>query len=176
MLTREQKLRFTAEILSVVVIGLGVWIFLIYQKTSHLEATEKPLQDIQSMQMDMSSMGSMEQMAGMSATTYNVLAGQPVPTVSFQIIPDKADGYDIHTITTNFTFTPEKIGSAAVPNEGHIHLYVDGALIVVLSPWYHLNNLPSGNHQIEVVLANNDHSQYQVNGQQVQAVQTLHVK
>jgi hypothetical protein len=176
MISHESKLKYAIQGLVVVVVALGASVFLLAQKESHLDSTNKALTDSQSMEMDMSSMGSMQQMAGMTAQTYNVLAGQPIPTVSFTITPSTVDGYNIHITTTNFTFTPEKIDKAAAPNEGHVHLYVDGALIVVLSPWYHLNKLPPGDHEIRVVLANNDHSLYAVNGQDIQQIQTLKVQ
>ncbi len=175
MLSRESKLNYTVQLLSLFVVILAGGLFLSYQKESHLATAQKALMDSQSMEMDMSSMGSMSEMAGMTTKTYNVTAGESIPTVSFQIIPEQKDGYDIHITTTNFNFTPEHIDQAPAANEGHVHLYLDGALIVVLGNWYHLNALPSGNHQIRVALANNDHSLYAVNGQSIEAVQTLHV-
>lgn len=58
-----------------------------------------------------------------------VLKDAPVPTVTHLVFPDAMDGYNIQILTENFTFTPAAINSAAVPNEGHAHLYVNGEKI-----------------------------------------------
>ena len=105
----------------------------------------------------------------MMLKTFNVQRGQPIPTVSLSIQkePD-ANEWDVHIVTTNFVFRPEKVGQKAVLGEGHIHLFVDGKLYVVLSPWFHIDTLPKGKHIILVRVANNDHSTYAVNGKYIQ--------
>ena len=51
----------------------------------------------------------------------------PIPTVSFTITKDALDGWDLHVVTTDFTWTPQYINQAPIADEGHAHLYIDGA-------------------------------------------------
>lgn len=99
----------------------------------------------------------------------------PVPTVFFTIVRDTLDGWDLHVTTTNFTWTPQNINQAPVADEGHAHLYIDGALTVLFGPWYHIpsTELPPGKHEITVSLNANDHSVFSANGQNVQETQAL---
>src|SRR6185312_12968774 len=97
--------------------------------------------------------------ADMMLKTFDVPKGQPIPTVTFTIKKESdANEWDVHIITTNFTFAPGKVGNAPKMGEGHIHLFVDGKLYVVLGPWFHIDMLPKGKHTILLRLANNDHS------------------
>ena len=113
--------------------------------------------------------------AGMVMKTFNVLPSEPTPTISFNITPDTLGGYDVQVMTTNFTFTPEHLDGAPVPGEGHVHLYIDNDLIIMLGPWYHIDILTPGAHTIRVGLFNNDHSAYNANGANIQAVQQITV-
>ncbi|MDR3558380.1 MAG: hypothetical protein P4L61_02510 [Candidatus Pacebacteria bacterium] len=98
-----------------------------------------------------------------------------VPTVSFTIVKDALDGWDLHVTTANFTWTPQNINQAPIADEGHAHLYIDGALTVLLAPWYHVNSnvLPPGKHTVTVSLNANDHSVFSTDGQNIQETQTL---
>jgi hypothetical protein len=100
-----------------------------------------------------------------------------IPTIAVDIKKDSLDGWDLHVITTNYTWTPENINQAPIANQGHAHLYIDGKLIVLLGPWYHIDSalLAPGRHVITVSLNANDHSVFSVNGQNIQATQTLYV-
>jgi len=113
--------------------------------------------------------------AGMMLKTYEVPAGYRTPTVDFTITKDPTSmgGWDVHITTTNFTFTPQNVNSAPVPDQGHVHLYVDNTLYVVYGPWYHLDDLSAGTHVITVALAQNDHSIYTKNGQDIQIQKTI---
>ena len=112
---------------------------------------------------------------GMVVKTYPVDPSGPIPTVSFDITadPPAMGGWDVHASTTNFTFTPQNVNQAPVPNQGHIHIYVDGTLSVSYSPWYHLGTLAPGQHIITVALATNDHSIFTLNGNYIQAEKTI---
>ena len=118
--------------------------------------------------------GSMAPM-GMAVKTYPVDPSGPVPTVSFVITQDPAamGGWDVRASTTNFTFTPQNVNQAPVPNQGHIHIYVDGTLYVSYSPWYHLGDLAPGQHIVTVALAANDHSIFTLNGNYIQTQKTI---
>lgn len=116
--------------------------------------------------MNMSSSSAMS--SGMMQKYIDVPAGDPVPTVDFTIAKDVVGGYDVHVITTGFTFTPELINTAPVPDQGHAHLYIDGQLTILLAPWYHIPALTPGVHTIAVSLNANDHSVFAVAGQPIQ--------
>jgi hypothetical protein len=118
-------------------------------------------------------------MATTSVVPAGILASTtaPIPTVSFTVVKDTLDGWDLHIMTTNFTFTPLNINQAPIADEGHAHLYIDGNLTVLLGPWYHIDGaiLPPGKHTITVSLTANDHSVFSANGQPIQQTQTLEV-
>jgi len=81
--------------------------------------------------------------------------------------------YDIHVSTTNYTWTPQLVNEAPVADQGHAHLYIDGELTLLLSPWQHLNSIAPGTHSILVSLNANDHSVFAENGQPIEATSTL---
>jgi hypothetical protein len=112
---------------------------------------------------------SAEQQAAPGAATLNT---GPEPTLS---VLEPADGamiaggsVTVRIQTTNFRLTPSNISLAEYgrrpdvnrAGEGHVHLALDlGPLIV----WdrgdtYTFENVPPGEHQLKVELANNDHS------------------
>ena len=97
-----------------------------------------------------------------------------LPTVSFTLTKDSAnDGWNLHILTTNFEFTPQDENMAPVANEGHAHLYIDGALSVVYGPWYHIDALSPGMHTVTVSLNANDHSIFTFNGVKIQSIQQI---
>ncbi len=112
---------------------------------------------------------------GMMLKTYEIPAAYPTPTVDFTITRDPVSmgGWDVHITTTNFLFTPQDVNGAPVPDQGHVHLYVDDTLHVVYGLWYHLDDLQPGTHIITVALAQNDHSIYTKNGQQIEKKETI---
>jgi hypothetical protein len=105
---------------------------------------------------------------GMVMKTFDVTAGESVPAVSFDITQDSMGGWNVHATTANFTFAPEHLNGEPVAGEGHLHLYVDNNLIIMLGPWYHIDSLTPGLHTIRVGLFNNDHSAYSVNGMHIE--------
>ena len=116
-----------------------------------------------------------EMPAGMVMKTFTVAPPETTPTISFTVTADTMGGWDVHVITTDFTFTPEHLGGAAVAGEGHVHLYIDNNLIIMFGPWYHIDSLTPGIHTIRVGLFNNDHSGYSVNGTHIEAEQQINV-
>ena len=113
--------------------------------------------------------------AGMVLKTYDLKPTDPVPTVNFDIVRDPVSmgGWDVHVLTTNFTFTPQNVNGTPVADQGHVHLYVDNTMYVIYGPWYHLDNLPPGQHIITVALVANDHSIFAENGQYIEAKKTI---
>lgn len=87
--------------------------------------------------------------------------GLPIPTVTHLIFPDAVDGYNVQILSKNFKFTPASINRKNVANEGHAHLYVNGAKIArVYGNWFHLpaSFLQPGVNAVSVSLNANDHS------------------
>jgi hypothetical protein len=101
---------------------------------------------------------------------------KPIPAVSMKAMPDSKDGYNLYITTENFTITPDKAGAANEPNTGHMHLYVNGEKIArVYGNWYHLSkaDLKDGDNTVEISLNANDHSDWLVNGNHINATVTV---
>ncbi len=113
--------------------------------------------------------------SGMTLKTFDLKPSDPVPTVNFTITRDPVSmgGWDVHITTTNFTFTPQDVNQAPVADQGHAHLYVDDAMYVVYGNWYHLDDVPIGQHTITVSLMANDHSIFSENGKWIEATTTI---
>ncbi len=112
---------------------------------------------------------------GMILKTYDLKSSDPIPTVDFDITRDPVGmgGWDVHIITTNFTFTPQNVNQPPVPDQGHVHIYVDDTMYVVYGPWYHLDDLSAGSHVITVSLFANDHSIFSKDGNYIEVKKTI---
>lgn len=102
------------------------------------------------------------------------IAGWPlVPSVSIQLHPDAMSGWNLEVATTNFRIAPEHVNTAVLPNEGHMHVYVDAKKIGrVYGNWYHLPKelfIGAGKHEVRVTLNANDHSDLALGGVRVEA-------
>ncbi|MDE2046619.1 MAG: hypothetical protein KGJ69_15970 [Thermoplasmata archaeon] len=75
----------------------------------------------------------------------------PVVTISF--------------LVWDFTIVPPT-GQPNAPNEGHLHLWVDGAFYAMITApqAIQVTGLATGTHTVKLLLVNNDHSPYLVNG------------
>lgn len=94
------------------------------------------------------------------------------PTVEVMAIPDTKSGYNVRLITDNFTFTPDAAGGENVQGQGHAHIYVDDVKMArVYGEWVHLpaEAFTAGANTIRVTLNANDHSEWQVEGESIQA-------
>lgn len=101
-----------------------------------------------------------------------VEAGKTIPTVSIMAQKDSMSGFNIHVTAQNFSFTPEKAGTDAVPGQGHAHVYVNGTKVMRLyGEWAHIPGeaFADGENTISVTLNANDHSDWLVNGEHIQA-------
>jgi hypothetical protein len=84
--------------------------------------------------------------------------GQPVPTLTLVATPDAMAGWNLELQITNFEFAPERVNQGSSTAEGHAHLYVNGKKLARLyGPWYHLEALPPGRHEITASLNSNNH-------------------
>ncbi|MCA9368338.1 hypothetical protein KC887_08875, partial [Candidatus Kaiserbacteria bacterium] len=100
----------------------------------------------------------------------------PVPTVTLEAVKDEKDGYNLHLVTTNYTFTPEAANSPPAANTGHAHLYVNGQKVArVYGEWFHLPaaDLAQGLNAVEVTLNANDHSEWVYEGAHLAATTTV---
>lgn len=100
----------------------------------------------------------------------------PTPTVSIEAERDAKDGYNLHVVTANFRFAPEHVNGEPLQNEGHAHLYVNGAKIARLyGSWFHLpgSALREGDNEISVTLNANDHSEWMTASGHIEATMTL---
>lgn len=71
--------------------------------------------------------------------------------------------------TSGFRWAPERASGEHRDGEGHAHVYVDGDKLGRLyGPWMHLA-LDAGDHEIRVTLNGNDHRDYLVDGDVVEA-------
>lgn len=103
-----------------------------------------------------------------------VPANQSVPTVDLVIHPDAVQGWNLEIKTTNFQFAPERVNQVSTPMEGHAHLYINGKKITRLyGPWYYLEQLEPGRHEVQVSLNANGHEQLIHNNQPIMAQEIL---
>ena len=87
----------------------------------------------------------------------------PEPTISVEAIKDAKDGYNLHIVTTNYKWTPEKVNTSPIQGEGHAHIYVNGVKLARLyGEWFNISasELKEGANEITVTLNANDHSEW----------------
>ena len=106
--------------------------------------------------------GGPEQHAGAAMHDHGAMlsvpAGADAPKLEIEVTPDPSAGWNLHIMTENFRLSPENASRAHVPGEGHAHVYANGVKLArVYGPWMHLDTLPEGEVELEVVLNSNDH-------------------
>lgn len=98
-----------------------------------------------------------------------VPAGAQVPSIKLTAHPDPKSGWNLHLETSNFTFTPEKVGGADGSNEGHAHLFIDGKKVGrIYGNWFHVS-LPKGKHKVKANLTTNSHMDYFSEGKSIES-------
>lgn len=101
-------------------------------------------------------------------------AGQPVPAIALEVLPDRTGGWALHTKLTNFKFAPETVDQNSLATEGHAHLYINGKKVTRLySSWYYLGKLPAGPQRITVTLNTNRHEDLFYKGKRIEATQGI---
>lgn len=111
-----------------------------------------------------------------SHETIEVPAGQPSPTISLEVTPDKKRGYNVTIKTTNFQFTPGAINTPSNVNTGHAHLYINGKMVTrIYCPNFYLPQLAPGRNEIKVSLNGNNHDQIVYQGKPVAATVIVEV-
>ena len=94
----------------------------------------------------------------------------PIPTLEIETFKDSKDGYNVHILTTNYTFTPELVNTDPVQGEGHAHIYANGVKVArVYGEWFNVpgSYFKEGENLIEVTLNANDHSEWMIDGQHI---------
>ncbi len=96
----------------------------------------------------------------------------PYPTVDIKIIKDNNSGYNVQIITKNFRFTPDKIGTTSIGNEGYATIYVNGKKFRMYGEWYHITDdiLNEPLNQIRVTLNSNDYFEYALKQRPIEAI------
>ena len=96
------------------------------------------------------------------------------PTLMIHVMEDPVSGWNLHVMTTNFTFAPLSVGGDHVEGEGHAHVYANGAKLARLyGPWMHIDALPAGDVELLVTLNSNDHRALAVDGATLEATQVI---
>ncbi|MCM9078677.1 hypothetical protein [Streptomyces spororaveus] len=101
---------------------------------------------------------------------------QGAPEVRLTVRPDSEDGWNLQLAVTNYRFTPDSTGGAALPGAGHAHLELDGSKLARLyGPWFHLPaaQVPEGAHTLTVRLYADDHTAWAVSGKPVEGTAQL---
>ncbi|MCA9352134.1 hypothetical protein KC866_01970 [Patescibacteria group bacterium] len=100
-----------------------------------------------------------------------------IPTLDVSVYPDSKSGYNIHIITDNFTWTPERVNTDPVENEGHAHLYINNEKVArIYGPWFHLDDhhlVPGKPNTMRVTLNTNDHAEWSVEGNTIEFISEL---
>tara|TARA_R110002072_G_scaffold12511_9_gene53934 strand:+ start:3243 stop:3731 length:489 start_codon:yes stop_codon:yes gene_type:complete len=105
------------------------------------------------------------------------VAAENAPKVSMMLMPDSMAGYNLHVTVENFAFSPQGASGAAVPGQGHAHVYINGEKLNRLyGEWMHIASLPKGDVTVEVTLNSNDHRPLAVEGTPISASTTLSVE
>ncbi|MBM6617070.1 hypothetical protein [Bacillus suaedaesalsae] len=101
----------------------------------------------------------------------------PIPTITGNVTQDPTGSWLLSIKTTNFNFTPEKIGSTTKSfNEGHAHLYINGKKINrIYGNYYNIDMLNPGTYHIKITLNGNNHQTFYSGGKEISFEQTLKV-
>lgn len=97
--------------------------------------------------------------------------------VEVEVHLDAMRGINLALATSGFTWAPQHASTRAIDGEGHAHVYLDGEKLGRLyGDWIHLGReLEPGEHEVRVTLNANDHRDYAIDGQVVEAVATFTV-
>jgi len=102
-------------------------------------------------------------------TSIHEISTEAAPTALLELKKDPTGGFNVHVVTTNFTWRPEMASMKHVPGEGHAHVFLDGRKIMrIYNEWFHLNTYQfatrSGEQLLSIEFVGNDHSPYTIKG------------
>lgn len=96
------------------------------------------------------------------------------PSISFVVINDSLSGWNILIQSEPIRFTPGQVGELSDDSIGYGVLYVnDKEVRRLYSKWFHIPDLGSGEHKIEVVMHSNMHEALTSNGKVISGVTYL---
>jgi len=103
------------------------------------------------------------------ATSIHEISEDAAPTASLELKKDPTGGFNVHVVTTNFTWRPEMASMKYVPGEGHAHVFLDGRKIMrIYNEWFHLNTYQfatkAGEQLLSIEFVGNDHAPYTIQG------------
>lgn len=103
------------------------------------------------------------------AMSIHEISKENSPTASLEIEKDPTGGFNVHVVTTNFTWRPEMASMKHVQGEGHAHVFLDGRKIMrIYNEWFHLNTFQfatrAGEQLLSVEFVGNDHAPYTIQG------------
>ena len=101
---------------------------------------------------------------------------KPVPTLKVEATKDAMNGWNMHLITENYTFTGADVNKDPVANTGHAHIYVNGVKVArPYSEWQYLDadNFKDGENKVLVTLNANNHAEWIMDGKHIQAETTI---
>lgn len=115
-----------------------------------------------------------------SAMSIHEVSKDAAPTASLDIKKDPSGGFNVHVVTTNFTWRPEMASMEYVRGEGHAHVFLDGRKIMrIYNEWFHLNTYQfatrSGEQLLSIEFVGNDHAPYTIQGSPVGDTQIVDV-
>ena len=124
------------------------------------------MKDINNTMEDMKSMDEIEGDHNHSHKALDISDNSDIPTLAINASPDAIKGWNLEIKTTNFTFTPENLNQASIPNQGHAHLYINGKKVTrIYGNWYYISELPKGDNKIKVTLNTDNHENLVYQGQ-----------
>ena len=99
------------------------------------------------------------------------------PSIRAELQIDPLSGFNLHLITSNFTFAPESAGLKHKDRMGHAHLYIDEHKIARLyNNWFHIDTIPKDAKQMRITLYSNDHRPFIADNKIISAVIELNAK
>lgn len=113
---------------------------------------------------------------GMTMSHGTVEAEGPM-SIDFRLEPDELGGANLFvTELSGFRFAPESAGGEFVAGEGHSHVYVNGVKVGrMYGRALHLGDMAEGMNEVRVTLNASNHLEYTWNGEQVAAMQSIHI-
>ncbi|MDJ0824099.1 MAG: copper chaperone PCu(A)C [Rhodobacter sp.] len=102
-------------------------------------------------------------------------AGDEAPELEMSVTAD-GDGWAVSLEVSDFVFSREAVDGPHQPGVGHGHLYLNGLKLQrMYGTEARIGMLPTGSHEVRVVLNTNDHRAYARYGQPVAAVARIEV-
>ena len=98
------------------------------------------------------------------------------PELTIEVAEDPKSGYNAFITVEGMTLSAENVNGDNVSGEGHLHIYVNGQKLGRLyGTATHIPALPAGEVEITVGAFANDHSQYVLDGEPIEASTTITV-